>query len=64
MQIAFQMKAALIDFLGDEERFPYHFLYKRGDFFVYDGEEFQGGVCAGLLGSIGPALPQSVTPVL
>lgn len=62
--MAFKVKATLIDFLGDEERFPCHFLYKRGDFFVYDGEEFQGRVCAGLLGSIGPALPQSVTPVL
>jgi len=52
--MAFEVKATLVGFLGDEEHFPCHFLYKVGDSFTYDGEEFHGRICAGL---IQPMLP-------
>jgi len=54
--MAFKVKATLVDFAGDEERFPCHFLYKKGDSFIYDGEQFHGRICPGLLGSMEPAL--------
>jgi uncharacterized repeat protein (TIGR04076 family) len=48
--MAFIVKATLVQFMGDEERFPCHFGYKIGDSFIYDGAEFHGRVCPGLLG--------------
>lgn len=42
--MAFVVRARLVAFMGDEERFPCHFLYKIGDEFIYDGEEFHGRV--------------------
>jgi uncharacterized repeat protein (TIGR04076 family) len=48
--MAFVVKATLISFMGDEARFPCHFGHKIGDSFIYDGEEFIGRVCPGILG--------------
>ena len=36
-----QVKATLVDWLGDEERYPCHFGHKIGDEFIFDGEKFQ-----------------------
>ncbi len=41
----FQIKAAVVGFLGDEEKYPCHFLHKVGDEFIYDGEKFVGRIC-------------------
>jgi uncharacterized repeat protein (TIGR04076 family) len=54
--MAFKVKATLVEFMGDESRFPCHFGYKIGDSFIYDGEEFKGRVCPGLLGPMTPVL--------
>ena len=54
--MAFKVKATLVEFMGDEKRFPCHFGYKIGDSFIYDGEEFKGRVCPGLLGPMTPVL--------
>ncbi|MGA7678257.1 MAG: hypothetical protein WCA51_07780 [Dehalococcoidia bacterium] len=45
----FKVKATVVDFLGDEEKYPCHFQYKIGDEFIYDGEKFIGKVCPVLL---------------
>jgi len=50
MIMAFVVRATLVAFMGDEARFPCHFLYKIGDQFIYDGEEFKGRVCPGVIG--------------
>jgi uncharacterized repeat protein (TIGR04076 family) len=54
--MAFKLKATLIEFMGDEDRFPCHFLYKKGDSFIYDGEEFHGRICPGIMGPMAPVL--------
>jgi hypothetical protein len=41
----FQIKATVVGFLGDEEKYPCHFLHKVGDEFMYDGEKFVGKIC-------------------
>jgi len=43
--MSFKVKATVIDFLGDEEKYPCHFLHKIGDEFIYDGEKFTGRIC-------------------
>jgi uncharacterized repeat protein (TIGR04076 family) len=45
----FKVRCKLIAFLGDEKKFPCHFGYKVGDEFYYDGVEFKGRICPGLL---------------
>jgi len=49
-----KVRAKLIGFMGDEEKFPCHFDYKIGDEFTYDGEKFGGRVCRGLMRSVIP----------
>jgi len=41
----FKVKMTVVDFLGDEEKYPCHFLYNIGDEFIYDGEKFIGKIC-------------------
>jgi hypothetical protein len=41
----FQIKATVVGFLGDEERYPCHFQHKVGDDFIFDGEKFIGRIC-------------------
>jgi uncharacterized repeat protein (TIGR04076 family) len=41
----FQVKATVVGFLGDEERYPCHFQHKVGDEFIYDGEKYVGRIC-------------------
>jgi uncharacterized repeat protein (TIGR04076 family) len=41
----FQVKATVVGFLGDEERYPCHFQHKVGDEFIYDGEKYIGRIC-------------------
>ncbi len=41
----FQVKATVIGFVGDEEKYPCHFQHKIGDVFYYDGEKYIGRIC-------------------
>lgn len=52
----FKVKCKLVAFLGDENKFPCHFGYKIGDEFYYDGVEFKGRICPGLLASMMPII--------
>jgi len=41
----FKVKATLVEFLGDEEKYPCHFQHKIGDEVVFDGERYLGRLC-------------------
>jgi len=41
----FQVKATLVAFLGDEEKYPCHMQHKIGDEIVFDGERYIGRLC-------------------
>jgi hypothetical protein len=43
----FQVKATVVGFMGDEEKYPCHFQHKVGDEFIYDGEKYIGRICPG-----------------
>lgn len=45
----FKVKCELVSFTGDPDRFPCHFDYHVGDSFTYDGQNFEGKICNGLL---------------
>ena len=49
----FKVKATVIDFLGDKEKYPCHHGYKTGDEFIYDGESFTGTICPSLIPMVG-----------
>ncbi len=52
----FQIKATVVGFLGDEEKYPCHFLHKVGDEFMYDGEKFVGRICPSVTRILIPAM--------
>jgi hypothetical protein len=52
----FQIKATVVGFLGDEEKYPCHFLHKIGDEFIYDGEKFVGRICPSVTRILIPAM--------
>jgi uncharacterized repeat protein (TIGR04076 family) len=52
----FQIKATVVGFLGDEEKYPCHFLHKIGDEFIYDGEKFVGRICPSVTRLLIPAM--------
>ena len=52
----FKVKCKLVTFAGHEEKYPCHFGYKIGDEFYYDGVEFKGRICPGLLASMMPVI--------
>ncbi|RJR41076.1 MAG: hypothetical protein C4576_18695, partial [Desulfobacteraceae bacterium] len=41
----FQVKATLVAFLGDEEKYPCHMQHRIGDEIVFDGERYIGRLC-------------------
>lgn len=41
----FKVKATIVDFLGDTERYPCHHQYRLGDEFIFDGAAFSGTIC-------------------
>lgn len=55
----FKVKATMIGFAGDEERYPCHFGYKIGDEIIFDGEKFIGRICLQVL----PLLNKHVPPL-
>ena len=44
----FKVKATVVGFLGDEDKYPCHFQHKIGDEFIWDGEKFIGKICPSL----------------
>ena len=52
----FQVKATVVGFLGDEEKYPCHFQHKVGDEFIYDGEKYVGRICPHIAGLLIPRM--------
>jgi len=52
----FKVRCKLVGFMGREDLFPCHFNYKVGDEFYYDGVQFTGRICPGLLASMMPVI--------
>ncbi len=52
----FKVRCKLIRFEKDETKHPCHFNYKVGDEFFYDGVNFTGRICPGLLASMMPII--------
>jgi uncharacterized repeat protein (TIGR04076 family) len=52
----YKVKCTLVSFEGDEQKYPCHFNYKIGDGFCYDGVNFTGRICPGLLASMMPVI--------
>jgi uncharacterized repeat protein (TIGR04076 family) len=52
----FKVKATVIDFLGDKEKYPCHHRYKLGDEFIFDGESFSGTICPSLAPLVVPKI--------
>ena len=52
----FKVKATVVDFLGDEEKYPCHFQHKIGDEFIFDGEKFIGRICPSLTPTLVPRM--------
>ncbi len=44
----FKVKAVVVNFLGDKERYPCHHQYQMGDEFIFDGASFSGSICPSL----------------
>jgi uncharacterized repeat protein (TIGR04076 family) len=51
----FKVKATVIGFLKDEQRYPCHFRYKVGDVITYDGETIAGRVCPSIMPNLAKA---------
>jgi len=52
----FQVKATVVGFMGDEEKYPCHFQHKIGDQFTYDGEKYVGRICPGFSAALIPRM--------
>jgi uncharacterized repeat protein (TIGR04076 family) len=52
----FKVKATIVDFLGDKEKYPCHHGYKLGDEFIFDGESFTGTMCPSLVPLVMPKI--------
>lgn len=52
----FKVKATVVGFLGDEERYPCHFQHKVGDEFIFDGEKFIGRICPHMVPALIPRM--------
>jgi uncharacterized repeat protein (TIGR04076 family) len=52
----FKVKAIVVEFVGDVEKYPCHHQYKIGDEFIFDGAEFQGSICPSLAITVVPRM--------
>ena len=52
----FKVKAIVVGFLGDEDKYPCHFQYKIGDEFIWDGEKFIGRICPSVMPLLVPKM--------
>jgi len=55
----FKVRAKLIGFMNDAEKFPCHFDYEIGEEFTYDGERIEGRICPGVLLNMVPTIWQT-----
>ena len=49
----YKVKATLVRFLGDTEKYPCHMNYQVGDEIIFDGEKFSGRICPEILPQLG-----------
>lgn len=54
--MSFQVKATVVAFLGDAQKYPCHFQHKIGEEFIYDGERFIGRICPSMSSHIIPQM--------
>ena len=54
--MAFKVRAKFLGFLADEEKYPCHFDYKIGEEIIYNGAQFEGRLCPGLLNVLIPKI--------
>ena len=52
----FKVKAVVVDFIGDKEKYPCHHGYKLGDEFIFDGASFTGEICPSLALTVVPRM--------
>jgi uncharacterized repeat protein (TIGR04076 family) len=52
----FKVRAVVIAFLGDKEKYPCHHQYQLGDEFIFDGASFSGGICPSLAIDVVPKM--------
>jgi uncharacterized repeat protein (TIGR04076 family) len=52
----FKVKATVVDFIGDKEKYPCHHGYNLGDEFIFDGASFIGDICPSLALSVVPRM--------
>ncbi len=52
----FKVKAIVVDFLGNKDRYPCHHQYKLGDEFSFDGASFSGSICPSLAIDVVPKM--------
>jgi uncharacterized repeat protein (TIGR04076 family) len=52
----FKVKATVVKFLGDVQRYPCHHQYQLGDEFIFDGAAFSGSVCPSLAITLVPKM--------
>jgi uncharacterized repeat protein (TIGR04076 family) len=52
----FKVRAVVIAFLGDKEKYPCHHQYQMGDEFIFDGASFSGGICPSLAIDVVPKM--------
>ena len=53
----FKVKATIISFSGDVEKYPCHFGYQIGDEIIFDGEKLIGRICTQILPLLGKYIP-------
>lgn len=54
--MSFKVKATVVAFLGDSQKYPCHFQHKVGEEFTYDGEKFIGRICPSMAPYIIPQM--------
>jgi uncharacterized repeat protein (TIGR04076 family) len=52
----FKVKATVVDFLGDKEKYPCHHQHRLGDEFIFDGASFSGTICPSLAITVVPKM--------
>ncbi|HEX7474366.1 MAG TPA: hypothetical protein VF318_00230 [Dehalococcoidales bacterium] len=52
----FKVKAVVVDFRGDKEKYPCHHQYQMGDEFIFDGASFTGSICPSLAIEVVPKM--------
>ena len=54
--MSFKVKATVVAFLGDAQKYPCHFQHQIGEEFIYDGEKFIGRLCPSITSYVIPQM--------